>query len=383
VSLRSSARRAFEAAAILTVVALVVGAVLGQPILFGFVETGSMEPTLNPGDGFVAIPSIVAGDVGEGDVVVYRAQNLQGGGLTTHRVVGETEEGYITRGDANPFTDQDGPEPPVSDDQVVAKALTVGGTTIAIPYLGTVVMGVRGVVQGLQDVIVTFLGLEEPYGTQESGIFLVTMGVVLLVLTWLQEALTGPGRSRSRTRNRPGVIDTRRLVILLLVVVLVPANMAMILPSGTFDLAVDGDVVANSDGLEAGDPATWQYQYRNFGVVPIAYEFEAENDSVSVPDSPRVLWGRGTSSANVTMTSPPPGETAVGQIHEHRYLLVLPPGVIGALHDVDPLLALLSVNAVLAGLVILVSVRYFGFGRLRLRWSTGAALRTRLRRRFG
>lgn len=89
---------------------LIAGAVLGQPIFLSYVETGSMDPTLSPGDGFIAIPNAVAGSVEEGDIITFRAQTLHGGGLTTHRVVGKTEHGYITKGDANPFTDQDSGE---------------------------------------------------------------------------------------------------------------------------------------------------------------------------------------------------------------------------------------------------------------------------------
>ncbi len=104
------------------VIAMIAGQLLGQPAVVGYVETGSMSPTLEPGDGFVAVPAALAGPIEEGDVVTFRAEQLHGGGLTTHRVVGETERGYVTRGDANPFTDQDGVEPPVKDDQIVAVA---------------------------------------------------------------------------------------------------------------------------------------------------------------------------------------------------------------------------------------------------------------------
>ncbi|KPN31210.1 signal peptidase I [Halolamina pelagica] len=133
-----------EAALVLVVASLLLGQVLGTPVLLGYVETGSMEPTLEPGDGFVAVPAAVTGDVEEGDVIVFRAEELQGGGLTTHRVVGETERGYITRGDANPFTDQDGNEPPVKEGQIVAEALQIGGSVVVIPNLGTLVTGLQG-----------------------------------------------------------------------------------------------------------------------------------------------------------------------------------------------------------------------------------------------
>ena len=81
---------ALTAAVAVVVVSLVAGNLLGQPILFSYVETGSMEPTLATGDGFVAVPPEVSGPIDEGDVVVFEAQRIQGGGLTTHRVVSET-----------------------------------------------------------------------------------------------------------------------------------------------------------------------------------------------------------------------------------------------------------------------------------------------------
>ncbi|MFC6975369.1 signal peptidase I [Halomicroarcula sp. GCM10025709] len=112
---------------VLFLVSMVVGQLLGQPVLLGYVTTGSMQPTLDPGDGFVAIPAALAGPVDEGDVVTFRAEEIQGGGLTTHRVVDRTDRGYVTRGDNNPFTDQDGGEPPVTDAQIVAVVWQPGG----------------------------------------------------------------------------------------------------------------------------------------------------------------------------------------------------------------------------------------------------------------
>ncbi|WP_436924050.1 signal peptidase I [Halosimplex amylolyticum] len=382
-SFRSLAARFGELLVAAAVVALVVGAVLGQPVLFGFVETGSMAPTLNPGDGFVAVPTAVAGDVQEGDVVVFRAQNLQGGGLTTHRVVGETDAGYITKGDANPFTDQDGVEPAVTEDQIVAKALSVGDTVVAIPYLGVAVVAIRGVVQAAQGTIAQALGMDESAGSNGAGVFLVTLGVVLFVLTAVQESLAGPRRERTRSRNRPAVVDTRKLAAVFLLVVLVPANTAMLVPSATHDIAIEGDVVDGSDEFVPGEPATWEYRYTNYGVVPLAFAFESTAGNVTVPDSPRVLWGSGNASVSVSMVTPPPGERATGQIREYRYLLVLPPPVVGALHDVHPALALLAVNVVLVLAVLFVSGRLLGFGPLRLRWGSGVSVRTRIRRRFG
>lgn len=381
-SVRSYAGRVVEGLLLAAAVAMILGALLGQPILFGFVETGSMAPALEAGDGFVAVPDFLAGEVEPGDVVVFEAETLQGGGLTTHRVVSETPEGYVTKGDANPFTDQDGGEPPVTDERIVAHVLTVGDFVVAIPFLGMAVLLVRAVVSGFQRELASLLGLGPPYGTQGVGIFLVTLGIVVMVLTAIQDARSGPSRSRERTRSRGGTVDMQKVTVALLVVVLLPANAAMLLPAGSNELVVEGDVVADSPDVEAGQPATWDYSIRNYGLVPVAMSFEAVGGNATVPQSPQVLGPRGNSTVQITMDAPPPGQRAVAQVGQHRYLLVLPPTIIGALHAVHPLAALLAINAVLAGAVLLLVGRVFGFGRLRLRWGSGVPLRTRLRRRY-
>ncbi|OSO90460.1 hypothetical protein B9H04_17005, partial [Halorubrum ezzemoulense DSM 17463] len=63
-SLKRTLSVALQAAAVLVVVSLVVGQLLGQPVLLSYVETGSMQPTLAPGDGFVAVPAQLAGGIG-------------------------------------------------------------------------------------------------------------------------------------------------------------------------------------------------------------------------------------------------------------------------------------------------------------------------------
>jgi len=82
--LRSSVGTLLTVLFVAVVIAMLVGQQLGQPILLGFVVTGSMSPTLEPGDGFVAVPPAIAGDIEEGDVVTFDARELEGGGLTTH-----------------------------------------------------------------------------------------------------------------------------------------------------------------------------------------------------------------------------------------------------------------------------------------------------------
>jgi len=188
------------------VLSLVVGQVLGQPVLLSYVETGSMEPTLEPGDGFVAVPT-AGDDIEEGDVVVFHAKEVDGGGLTTHRVVDETEEGYVTKGDANPVTDQDGDEPPVKDEQVVAVAWQPGGSVLAVPFVGTVVEGSRAALAGAQRWLAAQLGTRSLLGT--SGLAYIVFGLSMawyLVEAYRDHDFGVGGRREPRERRVIGIL---------------------------------------------------------------------------------------------------------------------------------------------------------------------------------
>ena len=92
----------------------------------GFVVlSGSMEPALSPGD--VVIVDAAA-PVRVGDVITYRT----GGDSvpTTHRVVGERDGGYETKGDANENVDAG----------LVAPETIIGRTVLVIPFVGHVIL---------------------------------------------------------------------------------------------------------------------------------------------------------------------------------------------------------------------------------------------------
>ena len=62
------------------------------------VTSGSMAPTLDPGDLVLVVP---AGDYRPGDIITFG----HGAGITTHRVHGIDDSGLVTQGDANPSPD--------------------------------------------------------------------------------------------------------------------------------------------------------------------------------------------------------------------------------------------------------------------------------------
>jgi signal peptidase len=374
VTFRAAVRGVVEALLIVVLISLLLGQALGQPILLGYVTTDSMEPEIAAGDGFVVLPTAVTDDVEEGDVVVFEAQQLQGGGLTTHRIVDRTSEGYVTKGDNNPFTDQDGPEPPVSDRQVRAKALQVGGSVVTIPHLGTAVDGARGIVARVA-------GPTTP-GDSVGGI-LVVAGAVLFVVA----GLTGSAdRPTARERTRPNVLDRRLLFGLLLLVVVVPTTAAMTIPSGTTEYAVLGAEQTDEDPLivQPGGETTVEYRTENDGMVPTVVVVEPGGDGVSVADRTATVPSGSAAATNVTLQGPPDAGVTYRDVTERRYLALMPAGAVVALHDVHPWVAIGAINAVVVVAVTLLVAVAVGLRDQRLR-STGGdrSLTSRLRRRFG
>ena len=367
-SLRRAVTVGVEALVVVAVVALLVGQVLGTPVLLGYVETGSMEPTMNPGDGFVAVPSALAGDVQEGDVVVFRAEKIQGGGLTTHRVVDVTERGYVTRGDANPFTDQDGGEPPVKDAQVVAKALQVGGTVVVIPNVGTVVTGLQSAFETVQRQLAVLTGNSVFLGAQGLAYLLLALSALLYVFDLLHSGRGSP-RDNSRDRSRDHGLSPAVIVAVLAAILVIAATAAMTVPAGSQEFGVVSAEFSseNPTVIETGETSTLPYRVPNAGLVPVYAYVEPGSEGVSVSPEQVRVGGRDSATVGVTLTAP--DETGYYRrfVTEHRYLAVLPESVIETLHSAHPWLPILAIDAVLAGGVALLGVVLLGERRVRVR----------------
>jgi signal peptidase len=367
-------RLALEGAVAVVVVSLLLGSLLGQPVGLGYVETGSMEPTLEPGDGFVAVPTPLAGSVGEGDVVTFRAQTLQGGGLTTHRIVGRTEEGYLTHGDANPFLDQQSGEPPVERSRIVAVALRIDGDVVVLPALGTVVTE-------SQDLLVSVgvaLGVGRNPGRLGTILFAV-LGAAYL----LDEGLEPPDEERPAERRpvRDSGLSAERLLALGVAVVLVVTTLSMVLPGGAVAISYDsvGPGEASQGGIVAGTSKPVPVELSNGGIVPMVAVLDTP-DGASLSDEMVVLGPRDSTTVNVTITAPTERGAYEQQVVQRRYLGILPVSIVRTLHDVHRWVAIAAIDAFL-GATLLVSGRLLlGRGRIRLRSERSVPVTTSVRR---
>lgn len=373
--------RVFEVALVIAVGSLILGQLLGQPILLGFVETDSMQPTLEPGDGFVAIPSPLSGSVEEGDVIVYEAQELHGGGLTTHRVVDVTDGGYITKGDANPFLDQDGDEPPVQDEQIVAEALQVNGEVVVIPSLGAAVTGVQEAASTVQLYAGGLLGTSLFFGAQG----LLNLLVVACFLAYgLLLVLEDRTRDRTRERSRGTGMDSRRTVAVITLVLVASVTATMVLPAGSHQLTVESaDSAVSGSGLQPGESITEVIDVPNSGFLPVFVVFEPRTEGIEATPRELRVGSRDVAETAITVTAPAEPGRVNRVLVEHRYLAILPESTVHALYAIHPWAPIVVIDALIGISFYLLGVRLVGTGRIRNRSrNRNIPLVTRLRRMF-
>lgn len=367
-----------ESITIVVALTIIAGQALGQPILLGFVETGSMQPVLQPGDGFVAIPPALAGPVEGGDVVVYEAEEIQGGGLTTHRVVRETEEGYITKGDANPFTDQDSGEPVVKRSQIVAVVPRIGGQVVVVPRLGRAATGVLTALTTIRRTLAGVFGVNALLGPRGVGYV-----IFLLSLVWYGVGELTAERERSRSRSRQPALDDRIVVMSLTLLLLTSATAAMVVPAGSqqFPIVSSEAEDERSVAIDPGAEREYTFGVGNAGVVPVIVFLQTPDSGTTVSPEQVVIDGRAATNATVTVQAPTEPGRYRRVVVQHRYLAVLPTPIVHGLYRLHPWAPIVVIDAAIGIPFYLLASRLIGAGRIRSRPSR-SSIGTRLRRLF-
>lgn len=350
---------------VIAIVLLLIGQLLGQPMLV-FVETGSMEPTLEPGDGYLAIPMMFSGEISEGDVILFDAEVIGDGGLTTHRVEEVTDEGYVTQGDANPFTDQDGGEPLVVDGQIRSVGVEIGGNLVTLPGIGGAVVAITDVTDSVVGTIANTLGFDAP-DSPIVGMAILVSGLLLLVFSHIGDAGTA---LRTRVRRRKGLLQNIFVVIAIFtLVVIIPVNFSMLLPSGvySFEIVSSSSPSENPAIIQAGSSSDVTYEMNNGGHIPMISFLAPAGPNVEVQQEMHTLPRGGSVQTDITMHAP--DETGAYQMYvrEDRYLMILPPSLIQALHNIHPFVAIGVINLFVITVISILSFVFVGGGRDRSR----------------
>ncbi len=121
-----------------------------NPTVFGYswavVISGSMEPTVGLDD---LVISRRQESYSVGDIITFTS----GSSLTTHRIVGESDSGFVTRGDANNTEDRE----PVKSEQIVGRVICT------IPRVGLIISYLRSPIGMAAVVLIGLLLLQIPY----------------------------------------------------------------------------------------------------------------------------------------------------------------------------------------------------------------------------
>jgi signal peptidase I len=122
-----------------SLIAAIGSAITKKPVLLTVIRSNSMYPVWERGD-MVIIDNLDKDEnISEGDIVFFKAEkgSLATKGWIAHRIIGgNEEEGFITKGDANKFSDQEDDTTPIKREWIAGRAIQVGKGPIVLDKVG-------------------------------------------------------------------------------------------------------------------------------------------------------------------------------------------------------------------------------------------------------
>lgn len=104
-----------------------------SPVGMASVTSDSMDPTLQQDELFLYYDSSLS-QSSVGDIIIFEGDHVESSyqDQYTHRIIDITEQGYITRGDNNPVSDQKMGSEPIVESEVHYKVLDINNDPITI-----------------------------------------------------------------------------------------------------------------------------------------------------------------------------------------------------------------------------------------------------------
>ncbi|KUJ93364.1 MAG: hypothetical protein XD40_1422 [Archaeoglobus fulgidus] len=295
------------------------GFLLNRPVLLSYVTSDSMTPTLNRGDLFLINP---LAEAKPDDIIVF---NLNGH-WTVHRVVAETDGGYITKGDHNIATDQQGSNSVVKRESVAGVVLVLLGNPIKIPEVGNYIQRLSG----------------------------TTMNILLAVFMIVGGAMLLTGKEERRKKER----KVYRLRYKTAYVAVSTISIAMLLLSVIATWGVVGFNYAST--LAGGQKEGWylpesefdrQIEIKNNALFPLLYLFSSESERVELKDESKILSGGERAELSVHVRVPSETRIYYEEVKVHAYPLILPSDLIIRMYGLNPFLPLAAFAVELAAVL--------------------------------
>jgi signal peptidase len=230
-----------------------------------------------------------------------------------------------------------------------------------------VVAGARSVVGAGQRFVANLLGTGLLLGPTGLAYLAFATSLGYYVLGWIRESgRDDRERSRQRETEDHGV---DRLLVAFALVLVVGATLAMAVPGGSQEYAVlstESDVRGET-AIRIGESQQRQVPLSNGGPVPVVVYLEPAGDGIDVSPHRVSLGGGGRTNATVTLHAPPETGYYRRYLVEHRYLALLPHGVLDALYRLHPWAPIVAIDALLGGGFYLLGVVLVGRGPVRSR----------------
>lgn len=325
---------------VLFIVSIFVILLVFSPFELAFVETDSMDPSIQPEhDIFIIDKSQTDVDkISEGEVITFYSETRNS--LTTHRVIDRTPDGLITQGDNSFQTDQERGDPPVNNEVIEGKALDFQGDVFTIGYLAPVAQ------------LMTEFRFE----------------IVLLLLSLL---IIDSFLPSNKNRNRRMEITPFKVILFVSLILVLLWTGFIFISSSTVagpNLVVQENADPNNERfVELGEKETRTqiFEIQSPSILPIHTEYESISEGAEIVNIEESEDG----STEFTYDVGPYNEESVQDIQfvVYTYPQTLRSNHISYLHNINPIVASLATVSVLV-IPFLVFVLLF-FNNYRIRFS--------------
>jgi len=299
------------------------------PISLWYVVSKSMEPTLMVNDGFILIPS----ETYEiGDIITFKPKVLEQP-FVTHRIISITKDGeYITKGDNNIMTDQQGGEPPLQQNQVIGKALCISNRPIIIPKLGLLSQKMQDTIPKLN--VFTILSIV---------IFIYTLGFIL-------DMIFNKDNNRRKSRKKKlRLLDIAPFFdpVFFLICVLVVANTLFIGQTiKSWRMEEISYVVVSVEGLPnpvPGKKFERTKSLENSSFIPYYTILEPEDNNMSINPRIFLIPPKENVDYSVSITAPEKIGYYVQRIDIKTYPKLISKKLLDQLYSINPFIPLIII----------------------------------------
>lgn len=297
-----------------------------KPTLAVTIRTWSMTPLLTRGDMVFIWPTGEKTNFSVGQIVVFRSEERGIRDWTMHRIVGgDSQEGFITKGDANERTDQDGMGyPPVLPEWIAGAVPAIGSLLLRIPLLG-------------------YIPLLMEENMENPRLLPALLGVLAFVLL-LDEIFKTNKRRKMETLQKSQLCFLGGLVFSILIgSLMIMGSLFLTIPYGVEK--TEGALMSSDVGiLRLGDSRELALaELNNEGAIPTYYYVVSEDPQVMVHQNSFYIRGGESTEVMATVYAQEEG-IYHARIIVGMFMPFLPKDIIAFLAKINFWLALIAIS---------------------------------------